>query len=216
MVLISKCGRNIVLKEQFIYFVENEQYMRYSLIDKSKSAVNIEEYNNVKSKNRYEIFKKNHPNISISDSYICFDELENLYFMFYQESVVYKYDKLGQLIKSYSFFGQFDTLYGIAIEKSSIWCLYSTSHMIRKFSLENLDEEISIGDESESILSYPQHLFVENGYVFVCDMGNKRICRINLVDFTLNEHIKFDEHIWEFYKSNSLEVIRLQSGIYIL
>jgi hypothetical protein len=62
----------------------------------------------------------------------------------------------------------------------------------------------------------PEDAIVYDDKLYVCDMGNRRICIVDLNTNEVKEYLKFGEPTWEYFQINGKEIIRLQSGIYIL
>ncbi|KOA19712.1 hypothetical protein CLHOM_18010 [Clostridium homopropionicum DSM 5847] len=112
--------------------------------------------------------------------------------------------------------GKYDSIYSIAYDKDFLWCVYPVSNMIKKFSLNNFGEEISIGERINGIFNYPVSAIVYDNKLYVCDMGNYRICTVDLAINEVKEYLKFNEPTWKYFKINGKEIVRLQSGIYIL
>ncbi len=70
--------------------------------------------------------------------------------------------------------------------------------------------------ENPDILNYPEQMRVFGDFVFVCDMANKRICKINIDTKELTGYKKFDEPTWEYGQFKGKEIVKLTSGLYEL
>ncbi len=93
----------------------------------------------------------------------CWDQDGSLYVCYYQESVIYKFDRSGSLLRKYEEMEQVDAVYDIAVYGDSIWCAYPTSHTVKRFSLEDGCLEVSISDgeigmDRGSLFCYPESL----------------------------------------------------------
>ncbi|MFJ8265736.1 hypothetical protein [Peribacillus asahii] len=139
---------------------------------------------------------------------------------FYQDSLVYKFDKYGKILWKTESLG-FDTIYGIAIQGNSIWCAYPTNHTIKRYSLETFTEEVTIGDREPwsfkaEIFDHPEDVFVLGNEMYVSDMGNRRVCKIDLTTYDIQDYLRVDEPIWSYRVMNNQEFVRLDSGLYLL
>ena len=88
--------------------------------------------------------------------------------------------------------------------------------MIKKFSLNTFKEEISIGQLEKGPFELPEFTIVYEDKLYVCDMGNYRICIIDLKTNEVREYLRFNEPTWEYFQIDGKEIVRLESGIYIL
>jgi len=147
----------------------------------------------------------------------------SLYLCYFVESKIYKFDKKGLLIRIYETMGCYDTIYDIVVENNSIWCAYPTSHTIKRFSLETEELEVvvsegSIGDYNGTIFCYPETIIQYGNNLYVADMGNKRVCKVNLDNYEVEEYLKFDSPVFGYERTKDMEFVWLNSStdIYII
>ncbi|MBU3182339.1 hypothetical protein [Clostridium psychrophilum] len=62
----------------------------------------------------------------------------------------------------------------------------------------------------------PEFAIAYGDRLYVCDMGNLRICIVDLNTNEVKNYLKFNEHTWEYYQIDGKEIVRLDSEIYIL
>lgn len=152
---------------------------------------------------------------------IKLDSGEYLTCIFY-DSTIFRHDKNGNKIKEYNighFNTGFDTTYSIALDKNGfLWIAQPTSHYVGQFSLDTEQELFRIGGDFENAdtFNHPEQVRTFGDFVYVCDMGNKRICKINIDTKELTEYLKFDETTWEYGQFKEKEIIKMNSGVYVL
>lgn len=219
MELVSKKGWSIVNKDDsFLYYEMTDRgedigYFSYSFGNIKK--INKDTYSKEKFGIGYKNILKYFDNNVALRSYATMED-GSIVVTEFKDSYIYKFDKNGNLIWVNDSMGKYDSIYSIAYHKDFLWCVYPVSSMIKKFSLNNFEEEISIGERTNGIFNYPESAIVYNGKLYVCDMGNYRICTVDLATNKVEEYLKFNEPTWEYFKINGKEIVRLQSGIYIL
>ena len=134
----------------------------------------------------------------------------------YKNSAIHKFDGNGNLVWVSDSMCKYDIIYGLAYQRDFLWCVYPSSNMIKKFSLNTFKEEITIGEIVNGPLNYPESAIVYGDRLYVCDMQNYRICIIDLNTNELSEYLKFNEPTWEYFQIGGKEIVRLDSGLYIL
>ncbi len=140
---------------------------------------------------------------------------------FFQGSSFYKFDKDGEILWETEELSNFDTVYGITIEGNSIWCAFPTNHTIKRYSLETFKEEITIGDKEPwsfkaEIFDHPEDVLINDNILYVTDMGNRRICKVNLTTFEIQDHKNFEEPVFGFWICEDKELAWLESGLYLV
>jgi DNA-binding beta-propeller fold protein YncE len=217
MVLISQNSSYATRNNNSIYYIEREwnnidKYFKLS--NKVKQEIDSDSF----YREIYGIgYKKVLAKFGFKPLSVDYDAEGNIYVCFFQESLVYKLNKEGNILKIYEEMGKIDTIYDIAIEGEMIWCVYPTSHTIKKFALQDgrLLKTISegdIGDEFGSIFTYPEDITIKDNYLYVSDMGNQRICSVNLITNEVKEYLKLKSNVFGFEKTDDMECIWLGNG----
>ncbi|MGH4124373.1 MAG: hypothetical protein ACREV6_15730 [Clostridium sp.] len=142
---------------------------------------------------------------------------------YYQESIIKRFDNKGDLIKidKGNVLSNFEVLYSIEVDGNSIWGAFPTAHVIRKSCILTGEEEMSIGycdyiNDKSYPLCYPEHIIKYDNYLYISDMGSKRILRLDLNNYELDEYKKLNERVWAYGRIGKNEVVELESGMYIL
>lgn len=133
----------------------------------------------------------------------------------FKDSYIHRFDKNGKLMWIDSV-GENGNIYSLAYQNNYLWCVYPNSNELKKFSLDSFREEHQSGSLTNGIFNYPEFAIVYGEMLYVCDMGNCRICDIDLDSYEVSEYLKFNEPTWEYFRIYGKEVVRLESGIYIL
>jgi hypothetical protein len=207
-------GRNLYLEATDIR--NNKAYMRYR--DRGFEPVTLDEY----YKSRY---GKNHKLIRA-----CFKDLStsraigpdgSVYVCYYQESVICQFDRMGTLVRRYEEMGKVDRVHDIAVHGDSIWCAYPTSHTIKRFSLKDGKLEVSLsegefGSDHGTIFSYPERLSIHGDTLYVSDMGNERVCRVDLDTLVVECHVEMTKPVYGFERLGNKEFVLSGSKLYLL
>lgn len=222
MILIKELVDDLFTDENNLYFScfeeegENTRYFSYN--ESVYEEIGVDKYFMA----RYgENYNKIIPYFGHKPTSRSYDKEGSMFVCFYQESKIYKFDIRGNLVRIYSDFSNIDTIYDIAVYDNSIWCTFPTSHTIKKFSLTNGREELSISEFSiehnrGTIFCYPERILIYDDKMYVVDMGNKRICIIDLNENSINDYIVLPESITGYERLRKMEFVLLDSGLYLL
>lgn len=216
MKLVSKSVIHSFTDEEYLYFqTQDNIHTRYYRYNKLRiESITKEEYSIYEYGINYidiiKYFGNRPTQRSIGND-------GSLYLCFFRESKIYKFGKNGSLIRIYKTMGCYDTIYDIVVENNSIWCAYPTSHTIKRFSLETEELEVvvsegSIGDDNGTIFCYPESIVKYKNNLYVADMGNKRVCKINLDSYEVQEYLKFDLPIFGYERTKDMEFVWLNSS----
>lgn len=218
MKLISKGGFSFFCSNDFIFFIDRDESNTDRFFKTNLDIlleIGKDEYTKIKFGKTWHI---------LESTYTECIQLNNGEYLtcIFHDSTITRHDINGNKIKEYNighFQTGFDTTYSISIDKNeNLWIAQPTSHYIGQFSLDTEKELFKIGGDYENpdILNYPEQVRVFDDFAFVCDMANKRICKININTKELTEYKKFDEPIWEYGQFQTKEIVKLTSGLYEL
>lgn len=107
----------------------------------------------------------------------------------------------------------------IAWAEKGIWCADAAEMTVNLYSLSGTLLRMLGTPHDEDELSYPEHVSVRSGKVYVSDMGHRRVaCCDAEGDNRIATYRFFGEAVWEWHFAESLgaEVVCLESGIYLL
>lgn len=220
MRLVSKNGWSIVPQDNaFLYYEMNDRgneigYFRYSF-DNNIVEIDKDTY----SEGKYGVYYKNilkyFEDNAVVPSFIRLDD-GTIIATEFKSSYIHRFDENGNLLWVNDTIGEYDSIYSLAYQKGYLWCVYSAANVIKKFSLDTFMEIVSIGERIDGVFSLPEDAIVYDDKLYVCDMSNRRICIVDLNTNEVKEYLKFGEPTWEYFQINGKEIVRLQSGIYIL
>jgi hypothetical protein len=219
MNLIDETAFSIVTTPEYIYYISrdksNHRDRFYKADLKRISEIDLSEYAEVKFRNAWR---------SIHSAYaecihITGGEVITCHF---ESSVIYKHNSEGKKTLQYNIAPPkigFDTIYSITMDKHGhLWLAQPSSHYIGQYDLKTEQELFSLGGDYDNptIFDYPEQVRVYGDYVYVSDMGNHRICRIQIDTKQFEQHLKFEEPVWEYAQFRGVEFVSLQSGLYSL
>jgi hypothetical protein len=163
-------------------------------------------------------YKKILPQLGYDPGSVARDKSGNVVTCYYQEDIVRVFDQEGQLICKFAPVEPASAIYSVARDGENIWCAVPVDMAVYLYSpngtlLQNLGSPF----EEESELSYPEHVSVYGGELYISDMGHRRVAKWNPIQRKLQTYKLFEEPVWEWNHVNSLQcsVVRLESGIYL-
>lgn len=138
-----------------------------------------------------------------------------------QESIIYKFDKNGSLVRKYHEMRKIDNISDIEVQEESIWCVFTTAHTVKRFSLKDGKEELSLsegnpGGRKGTVFTYPESILVKEDTIFVSDMGNKRITKTDLTTMETESYLEFPEPVYRYERLGDAEFVLLNSDLYQL
>lgn len=219
MKLISDGAFSVFCTDDLVYFIkrkpENHHDEFYKTDLNELEKIDLEEYAHIKFGNAWK---------TIHSPYTECIKLKNGQFItcHFEASIIYLHDQSGKKINEFNigrFDNGFDTIYSIALDKdNALWIAQPTSHYVGQFSLETNEELFRIGGDFENpeTFDHPEEVRIYDEFAYICDMGNSRICRINIQNKELEEYLKFEEPTWEYRQFKDKELVHLQSGLYVL
>ena len=88
--------------------------------------------------------------------------------------------------------------------------------MIVKYSLLQNRVVMRIGGEGASTFINPVSVETYDGCLYVCCKNARKIRRVRLSDFTVEEYKEFDEPVFKYLRVGKHEFAVLESGVYML
>lgn len=105
----------------------------------------------------------------------------------------------------------------IVYNEGAVWASFKKSNVIIKYDLDLLREEMRIGGGGgENSFSAPTGLFIKDNILYVCNEGSKKIWALNTKTYDIYESHSFDEPVSSYMQTAGLELVVLQSGLYLL
>ncbi len=101
------------------------------------------------------------------------------------------------------------------IYKNTIWTCFSDCDVMLRYNLSTMREELRIGGK-KSPFSKPKSIFLDGNEAYVCNAGSKKIIKVNLDDYTVNEFLEFEEEVLQYIKSDIYGFAILNSGLYMV
>ena len=211
MELISKNGQGIFVKTDTLYFTTGEHFYQYDL----NEVISI-------SREEYLIQKYGEKNEDWKYAQYESVQLKNGNFIttFYQETKVRLHNPYGRILKELDNinapFGM--GIYGMDVDKNGkLWIAVPTEHFVGQFDINTEEELFSInGNEMEpTIFDHPEYVTSIGNAIYVSDMGNQRIVKINVDSYELTEYKKVQEPIFYYNQFKGKDIYLLNSGLYI-
>ena len=106
----------------------------------------------------------------------------------------------------------------ILVIGDGIWCSYSEQNTLIRYNLKTKREELRLGGTGDTAFRGPCGLWFneETNEIFVCNQFSQNIVAINRSNYKVNEYTSFNEPVYRYLKTGPNEVVRLDSGVYII
>ena len=130
------------------------------------------------------------------------------------EGAVKVFDKKGNLINQGDFCHQDCRPVDIAIGDGVIWASYPELNTIVRYNISSLRQELRIGGMQSKVLNSPCGLLLQGQQLYICNAASNKILLMDTANFTVQEHLSFDEPVYEFIKIEGFNIVRLKSGVY--
>lgn len=220
--LIDIKGWDIIVKKEFFYFQRiNDEYGKDISYHKSDLrnilTISEAEFNEIKYGVNYKMILSlldfdadaNYSVKITDDLIICTSYLDYFFYLF---------DKGGRLKEKRDDIG-FDSIYSFDLDKNGdVWFAIPTANYIGQFSLSRSQEVFHLGEKYVvgKPLTFPEDIKIYDDFAFISDMENHRIIRLNIETKEWTNYLSFDEPTWEYRQYKDKEIVRIQSGIYLV
>ena len=103
----------------------------------------------------------------------------------------------------------------IALHSNGLWAVYPEKNVLLKYNLSTMREELRIGGV-KTPFAKPVDIFVKDNSVIISNEDSKKLVKINLLDYTLEELETFEESVKQYIEVAGNRFVLLESGLYIL
>jgi hypothetical protein len=146
----------------------------------------------------------------------------NIYFCTYQESTVYGFDILGNSILTWNMeIGEGHPIYDIKFQEPDfLWLAFPTGQTVTQVNLTDKQEVFRIGeyswDDNCEPLSYPESVFIRDNNLFIPNMGNCKLFKVDILTKKMDLVATFQEKIWQYEETEIGTFIVTDTGIFEL
>jgi len=143
-----------------------------------------------------------------------------IYLCTYQEDIIYGFDKLGKKIYEWQpEIGVGHPIYDIKFQASNcLWLAFPTGQTVAQVSLTDKIEIYRIGDYSwddiSDPLSYPESIFIKDNFLYIPNMGNCKLFKMDLDTKAIEHLATFEEKIWQYEETDIGTFVVTDTGIY--
>lgn len=103
----------------------------------------------------------------------------------------------------------------VAFYKNSIWASFCDSNVLIRFNLATMRTELRIGGKT-SPFDCPENIFVDGEWAYISNSGSKKLVKVNLDDYTVEDCYQFEESVHSYVKAGRYEFVVLDSGLYVI
>ncbi len=146
----------------------------------------------------------------------------DIYFCTYQEGTIYGFDSYGNSILNWKIeVGKGHSIYDIKYQEPNfLWLAFSTGQTVTQVSLTDQQEVFKIGeyswDDNSEPLSYPESIFIKGNNLFIPNMGNNKLFKIDTITKKMDLVMTFLDRIWQYEETDIGTFIVTDTGIYEL
>ncbi len=97
-----------------------------------------------------------------------------------------------------------------------IWVSFPEGDTILRYNARTMREELRIGSKKDNAFSRPCGLVGDGKKLIVCNSASKCIEIVDIDSYTVERLANFEEPIHQYIKIGNYEVVRLDSGVFIL
>lgn len=195
-----------------------------SLDNKFKASYSVVDFQNktkeVLTKNAYMLRKfgpgfkniiETIPNFVQCDAAILYDRRV---LVIYPNGEAGIFDREGNLSWSGYFKYHDKTVYGLALEGKYFWTVCPEEKCVIRYSSQTMQVDLRIGGKDADTFNFPTHISADGENVYVCSHSNK-VRKIDGSNFTVSDHLRFDEAVSRYYRFGKYSIAVLQSGTYL-
>jgi hypothetical protein len=145
-----------------------------------------------------------------------------IYFCTFQEGIIYGFDKLGNSILNWNIeVGEGHPIYDIKYQEPDfLWLAFPTGQTVTQVCLTSRKEVFKIGeyswDDNCEPLSYPESIFIGDNNLYIPNMGNKKLFKVDLLTKNIDLITTFEERIWQYGETEIGTFLVTDTGIYEL
>ena len=137
-------------------------------------------------------------------------------FIIYSTGEMGIFDENGVLVRTGDLTYNGSPARDVAVDNNYIWSAVPGKNMIVKYSLLQNRVVMRIGGDTSATFLNPVSIEEYDGFLFVCCKDARKIRRVRLSDFTVDEYKEFDEPVFKYLRVGNCEFVVLESGVYML
>lgn len=137
-------------------------------------------------------------------------------FIIYSTGEMGLFDEDGALVRTGDLMYNGAPARDVAVDNNYIWSAVPAKNLIVKYSMLQNRVVMRIGGDNSTTFLSPVSVEEYDGYLYVCCKDARRIKRVNLDDYSVDEYKEFDEPVFKYLRVGKYEFVVLESGVYML
>ncbi len=105
---------------------------------------------------------------------------------------------------------------GVVADGRQFWSVIPDKNCVVSYSISHKKFSMRIGSPDSLSFQHPVSISKYDNELFICNTISKKIRRINLDDYSVNDFRIFDEPVYKYLRSCGKEIVVLESGVYVL
>ena len=137
-------------------------------------------------------------------------------FLLYSSGETGLFDDQGTLLKTDRLIYQDAPARDGAADDKYVWSVVPERNLIIKYSVTQNRVIMRIGGDGSTSFNAPSSVISDEQYLYVCNPGAKKINRVNLKTYAVEDFKRFDEPVYQYIQNEGHEFVVLASGVYML
>ena len=137
-------------------------------------------------------------------------------FVIYSTGEIGLFDEHGGLLRTGDLIYRDAPARDVTTDNNYIWSVVPAGNLIVKYSLLQNRVVMRIGGDASDTFPNPVSIEEYDGYLYVCCRDSRKIKRVKLSDFSVDEYKEFDEPVFKYLRAGDCEFVVLESGVYML
>ncbi|MCH5198990.1 MAG: hypothetical protein J1E34_08800 [Oscillospiraceae bacterium] len=137
-------------------------------------------------------------------------------FIIYSTGEMGIFDEEGKLLHTGDLLYNESPARDVAVDNNYIWSVVPSKNLLVKYSVLQNRVVMRIGGDNSGTFANPVSVSVYDGYLYVCCKDARKIKRVRLSDFSVDEYKEFDEPVFKYLRVSKNEFVVLESGVYML
>ena len=122
----------------------------------------------------------------------------------------------GEMVWSCDLTYQGSEINDVVVDGSHIWSVVPDKNCVVCYSISHKKFSMRIGSADSMSFQQPISISKYDDELFICNLGSRKIRKISLKDYSVNDFRIFDEPVYKYLRSCDREIVVLESGVYVL
>ena len=138
-------------------------------------------------------------------------------FVIYSSGEIGFFDEQGNIIRTDDLKYNDSPARDAAVDSNNnIWSVVPEQNVLVRYSTQQNRITLRLGADADNTFSCPVSVVEYDGFLYVCNADSKKIRRVDLSDYSVEDYKSFDESVYKYIRVGEHEFVVLDSGVYLL